>query len=73
MAKGGAAAERIFGPVVGYEELTDEQVKILKEVRMEKEPGTEQETAGLGIEQGYSCRGRGSYHPYQQQNYYGGW
>ena len=58
MAEGGAAAERIFGPVVGYVELTDEQVKILKEVRMEKELEQNKKQQAWGSN---SCRGRGSF------------
>ncbi len=68
VAEGGEAADRIFGPVAGYEELTEDQVKMLKEVRKEKEKEQEQARKqqyyrGSGR---YGYRGRGGYHPYQQ-------
>ena len=72
LERGAAVADKVFSPTAGYEGLSAEQVKILKELDKEREKEEQEKKKQQALQETQTGSGRGGYyHPYNRgQGFY---
>ena len=72
LERGAAVADKVFSPTAGYEGLSAEQVKILKELDKEREKEEQEKTKQQTLQESQTGGGRGGYYrPYNRgQGFY---
>ena len=72
LERGAAVADKVFSPTAGYEGLSAEQVKILKELDKEREKEEQEKKKQQALQETQTGSGRGGYYrPYNRgQGFY---